>query len=215
MSRRLMIQKDTQRGAALPLVLLVLLFVTLLGTMALNTSSIEVRLAGNERNYQQAVYVAEAGVNHMRARLKQRLIDENLPANWSFALTGDEACNPPIGPGTPVRGINSNLGSFSYEVCIYDNIPANDGLCPQDDPTAYAPSAVDADNNIYVCSQAVGPQGTRASIEVILEPGGIIAVKNDSAAQAGGGMYKTFEGRDRDAIKDVDLDTEVLSRGDL
>ena len=68
---RLKIFLSSQRGATLPLVLLAILFLTLLGSMALMTSTVEIRLAASERNYQQAIYVAEAGIDHFVVLFKE------------------------------------------------------------------------------------------------------------------------------------------------
>lgn len=226
--RKLMSENSGQRGAALPLALLALLFLTLLGFMAMSTASIEVRLSGNERDSQQAVYAAEAAVAHMRARLKQRLIDAGKLDDWSVILRGPEACNPTsAGDLLATRGIRGRIAGFDYDVCVYDDLDENIGVCstrivelanpadaslfkentfehahlvtpPGEDPT------YDPNEKIYICAAAISRvTGTRSALEVLVEPGGIIMAATDSRTQLGGGGYKTFSGNDKDAVDEA------------
>lgn len=113
-----------QRGAALPLVLLAILFMTLLGFLAMSTSSVEVRLSANERDYQQAVYAADAGIAHMRAILKDLLNvcnqHQQSSKDWDFALDATGICPPLIGQPSPFS-IQGSLANFQYNVVILNN----------------------------------------------------------------------------------------------
>ncbi len=185
----------SQRGAALPLVLLSILFLTMLGFLAMTTSSIEVRLAANERDYQQAIYTAEAGVAHARAVLKGLLNvcnQSNIAAggdvNWNFVLQDLAECPALAGQPRPLT-IQAALGNFQYQVTMTDN---------PDDPSASITD--DGDQRIVVTSQASGPGGVRAGIEVVL-----VAQNSDSevggySGQYGVGAGKSFAGRDARAI---------------
>lgn len=223
--------KNNQNGAALPLALLSLLFLTLLGFMAMTTASIEVRLSANERDDQQAVYAAEAAVAHMRARLKQRLIDNGRLIDWGFVLLGPEACNPTLAADNlAARGIRSNIVGFDYDVCVYDDLDENIGSCstqiveivnPADvslfkesnfahavevDPPGPAEPTYDPNKKIYVCAAAINrTTGTRSALEVLVEPGGILMAATDSKSQLGGGMYKSFSGDDQEAVDPTTL----------
>jgi hypothetical protein len=212
----------SQTGAALPLALIALLFLTLLGAMAINTSSVEVRLAGNERDDQQAVYAAEAAVAHMRARLKQRLVDEGVIVDWSSILRGPEACNPTAGADAgSARGISGTIAGYDYNACAFDDLDANIGVCgtwlaeisnlatlnlKKESDFAHAvssgsPPTYDPNQKMYICAAAIRRNtGTRSALEVLVEPGGIVLAATDSKAQAGGGMYKTYSGDDTGAV---------------
>ncbi len=48
-------------GSAIILALLILMVVTVLGISAINTSTIEIQIAANDKNYKRDFYVAEAG----------------------------------------------------------------------------------------------------------------------------------------------------------
>ncbi len=185
----------SQRGAALPLVLLSILFLTMLGFLAMTTSSIEVRLAANERDYQQAIYTAEAGVAHARAVLQGLLNvcnQSNIAAggdvNWNFVLQDLAECPALAGQPRPLT-IQASLGNFQYQVTMTDN---------PDDPSVSVTD--DGDQRIVVTSQATGPGGVRAGIEVVL-----VAQNSDSevsgySGQFGAGAGKSFVGRDARAI---------------
>lgn len=187
----------SQRGAALPLVLVSILFLTLLGFLAMTTSSIEVRLAANERDYQQAVYAAEAGVAHTRAVLKDLLNvcnQTNIAAggdvNWNFVLVDNPADCPALAGQSRPLTIQANLDRFRYMVAMTNNT--------RDDPSGSATD--DQDQRLVVTSLATGPLGVRAGVEVIL-----VAENSDSevsgySGQYGAGSGKNFSGRDARAI---------------
>lgn len=223
----------SERGFALPLALIALLFLTLLGAMAMNTSSVEVRLAGNERDDQQAVYAAEAAVAHMRARLKQRLVDEGVIVDWSSILRGPEACNPTAGvDSAAVRGISGTLSGYDYNACVYDDLDANMSVCGtwlaeitnvatlnlrKESDFAHAvssgsPATYDPNQKMYICAAAIRRNtGTRSALEVLVEPGGVVMAATDSKAQAGGGMYKTYSGDDTGAVDTTNAPQEIGS----
>jgi Tfp pilus assembly protein PilX len=57
-----------ERGVALIVALGVMVLLTILGTWVLNTSSTDLRIAGNTRNYQTAFYLAEQGMEFAKSR---------------------------------------------------------------------------------------------------------------------------------------------------
>jgi Tfp pilus assembly protein PilX len=61
---------DTQRGIALVLALLVLSFLTILGTALLTTSTIDIWISDNYKNATQSLYAAEAGIDHARELIR-------------------------------------------------------------------------------------------------------------------------------------------------
>jgi hypothetical protein len=74
--------------------MLLLLVLTLIGISALNTSTYDIRISGNERASVQAFYVAEAGINEFMGRFRAgatNQIFDNDPSNpaWKLLLAKD------------------------------------------------------------------------------------------------------------------------------
>ncbi len=189
-----------QRGAALPMVLLTILFLTLLGFMALNTASVEVRLAANERDYQQAVYAAEAGLAHTRAILKSLLnvcnqsnIATGSGVDWTFVLKDTPDCPALAGQPKPLS-IQANLGNYQYLVTIADNVDDTD-IDPFNDD----------DQKILVTSIATGlnNNNVKAGIEVVLDAENSESDVSGYSGQYGAGSGKSFVGRDANSITDT------------
>jgi Tfp pilus assembly protein PilX len=186
---------NQQRGAALPMVLLTILFLTLLGFMALTTSSVEVRLAANERDYQQAVYAAEAGVAHTRAVLKgllnvcnQSNIASGGTVTWDFVLQDIADC-PALAEQARPLGIQSSLGNYQYQVNLANN-----------DDDLSGSTTVDGDQKIIMTSIATGVNGVRAGIEIVLDTENSASEVSGYSGQFGAGSGKSFTGRDANAI---------------
>jgi len=80
-----------EKGIALILGMLLLLVATLIGISALNTSTYDVLISGNERASVQAFYVAEAGINELMGRFRAGATNE-IPdsdpsnPNWKVLL---------------------------------------------------------------------------------------------------------------------------------
>jgi len=80
-----------EKGIALVLGMLLLLIVTLIGINALNNSTYDLLISGNERASVQAFYVAEAGINEFIGRFRDgatNQIPDNDPSdpNWKVLL---------------------------------------------------------------------------------------------------------------------------------
>ena len=60
-----------ENGSVLVVAMLVLLILTLIGIAAINTSTIEVRIAGNEVAYKSSFYDSDAGISWAVASLDQ------------------------------------------------------------------------------------------------------------------------------------------------
>jgi len=80
-----------EKGIALILGMLLLLVATLIGISALNTSTYDVLISGNERASIQAFYVAEAGINELMGRFRAGATNEILDSdpsnpNWKVLL---------------------------------------------------------------------------------------------------------------------------------
>lgn len=129
--------RKKERGAVLPLVLFVVLFLTLLGYMALMTSSVEVRLAASEREYQQALYVAESGVNHFVALLR------NDPA-WKSLMNATAGASQ-------LGGINAELNGITYHAYGYDDgNPIDDNVFIRCDATTSRGTAVSVESFVRI-----------------------------------------------------------------
>ncbi len=78
-----------EKGMVLVLGMLLLLVVTLIGINALNTSTYDIRISGNERASVQAFYIAEAGINEFMGRFRASAtnqISDNDPSNPAWRL---------------------------------------------------------------------------------------------------------------------------------
>ncbi len=80
-----------EKGIALVLGMLLLLILTLIGISALNDSTYDVLISGNERASVQAFYVAEAGINEFMGRFRDSATDhipDSGPSNpnWKVLL---------------------------------------------------------------------------------------------------------------------------------
>jgi len=80
-----------EKGIALVLGMLLLLVATLIGISALNTSTFDVLISGNERASVQAFYIAEAGINEFMGRFRAGATNEILDSdpsnpNWKVLL---------------------------------------------------------------------------------------------------------------------------------
>ena len=87
--------REGEGGSVLVIAMVMLVMLSLLGISATTTSTIEMRIADNERTYQRTFYVADAGIEHVRSMLTSKLIEHNAskistgsPLEWDFALDG-------------------------------------------------------------------------------------------------------------------------------
>ncbi len=83
-----------EKGIVLVLGMLLLLVVTLIGISALDTSTYDIRISGNERASVQAFYAAEAGINEFMGRFEagaSNQISDSDPSNpaWTLLLAKD------------------------------------------------------------------------------------------------------------------------------
>lgn len=71
---------SNQDGSMIVLALIILVLLTLMGLAASNTSTIEVRIAGNETRHKMVLYAADAGIEAGRAALD--MIKDDDTGNW-------------------------------------------------------------------------------------------------------------------------------------
>ncbi len=110
----------SEEGSVLIVALVMLVMLTLLGVSATRTSTIEIRIADNERNYQRTFYVANAGIEHVRSMLTSKLVENNpvnvatgSPLEWDFAVDGSEGISAATGTDYGSGAIWLNNISFN------------------------------------------------------------------------------------------------------
>ncbi len=76
---------QSQQGAALVIAILILLILTVLGIYAVTTSTLETKIAGNERVLKDAFYAADGGIDCSRMVIALFLTQQNptLPSRTS------------------------------------------------------------------------------------------------------------------------------------
>jgi hypothetical protein len=199
--KELKVIKD-EKGSVLVIALIMLVLLTILGITATTTSNIEVQIANNERNYKQAFYVANAGIEHARASLAAALAQyqgaqisaSNPDLRWTFALNGDvpdvdAAIGYDFETGAPWLGdttFNPPNG-YSYTVRIFND-------------TADASPTVDSNGIIIAEVLATRPGNVAVRLRVRLLATATGESVNSYSAQQGGGSPKNYSSEDLNAI---------------
>ena len=156
---------ETQRGIALILALLVLSFLTILGTALLTTATIDIWISDNYKNATQSLYAAEAGIDHARELIRRdgRTLTALLTACAGpdhLLLTADD--EPLIA-----------RGAGNYEVWL-----RNDNA-----------EGATTDNNDIVTLVGTGQVGTaRKTIEVTIQKGSFPRTDSDPRLQTVTGL---------------------------
>jgi len=199
--------KDEQ-GSILVVALLMLVLLTMLGISISTTTEIEIQISGNERLRKTTFYVAEAGIENVRAMLSARLIANNASRIaqaqdplWTFALNGPDETNGTADDASVTydNSVSSNdgavwipggsLGNTTFTVTVWNNADGGG-------------ATVDSDSLIIVQSNATGPGGVNTTIEVsLLGAAGGEAITGYTA-QAGAGAGKSYTADDLEAITD-------------
>ena len=188
------------RGAVLIIALLVMTALSVIGVMSVITSSTEVKISGNAKFAKQTFYSADAGIEHVRGIIKnrlgaeyaQRLAMKTDPYDLlDDMLEGATADNPEV-----LTIDSASIGTCTYSVWIRDN---NDGGGVTPDEQA----CTDTDRRLYARSVASGPFGSASSLEIFLEA----SLSGDKSlfgytAQAGGGVGKNYNADDVSPISD-------------
>ncbi|APG25391.1 pilus assembly PilX family protein [Syntrophotalea acetylenica] len=194
-----------QRGAALITAMVILTLLTVIGLAATNTSILETMISASDRTHTEALYTAEAGIEHLRRNFKTLFMDKNsshiaagIDPDWDFVLNGSQ---PDVAAATDTRYeggakwiIDAELGaSYRYTVTVWNN---DDGGGPTDD----------TDSVIFMRADARGPHGAAASVEISLFGGtsGGEALAG-YGGQEGGGAGKNYNSNDAGAVSDFSL----------
>ncbi|MCJ7663368.1 MAG: PilX N-terminal domain-containing pilus assembly protein [Desulfobacterales bacterium] len=72
---------QSQQGAALIIAVLILLILTVLGIYAITTSTLETKIAGNERFLKEAFYAADGGIDYGRSIIALVINNQSLPGD--------------------------------------------------------------------------------------------------------------------------------------
>jgi Tfp pilus assembly protein PilX len=181
---------------------------TLLGISATTTSNIEMQIADNERNYQRAFYVADAGIEHARSILTSKLVNNNAanlatgsPLEWDFALDGSEGIGAATGTDYGSGAILLNnisfapLSGYTYTVTVWNNSEDGGG------------ATNDTDSVIMVQSDVSGPSNVQVSIRVSLIGSATGEAITGYSAQAGAGAGKNYSSDD---LNPIDFSTATI-----
>lgn len=190
-----------EEGSVLIIALVMLVMLTLMGVSATTTSTIEMQIADNERNYQRAFYVADAGIEHVRSMLTSKLVEKNAanlasgsPLEWDFAVDGSEGISAATGTdyGSGAIWLNNisfnPLSGYTYTVTVWNNSADGGGATD------------DTDSVIMVRSDASGPNNVQVSIQVSLVGTATGEAITGYSAQAGAGAGKSYSSDDLNAI---------------
>jgi hypothetical protein len=179
--------RASERGAALIFALLGLCTLTILGLGLTGLGMMANRMTSNERDTQQALALADAGLSHAR-----KLITFNewdwanltpfLTGGDGMGCTGDELSQVPVPPagtapipaGYPTLFITAAaaggevIGTGSYRVFVCDD-DVTDGINPATGAVDVDP---DWDNNRRILVRSVGttPNGATATVEHVYQP---------------------------------------------
>lgn len=196
-------------GAVLVIAMLVLLLLTLMGIGAITTSGIETGIACNEKFDKKTFFTAEAGLEHIKARLQTEFTNRNQSKiasgqnpDWDFALNGAvggmEAATDTNFEGGAVWIMDQALddgGRFSckYTVAVWNNPDDRGGVLN------------DTDRLLCIRSLATGPKGTRSRVEAVMAGQVSGEAITGYHAQAGAGVGKNNNSRDVRAISDFTI----------
>ncbi|MDF1535217.1 MAG: pilus assembly PilX N-terminal domain-containing protein [bacterium] len=200
-----------QRGTALVLSLFLITVLTVLGTMVLNTSIVEIKMAGNQKISSQVFYAAEAGLERGLLMLIKDFENDTSTgspwgnttvAGWSESVTmttmsGGTTFDPDVRNLAMYIDGNDALGNLkkvtlggghTVNNCTFDLYIYNLG-----------------DNEVWVLSHAYGNGGT-AAVEYYLRVDNVAPY--DNAIFSGSGIHGKPQGS-------VNIAGSIYSRGTL
>jgi Tfp pilus assembly protein PilX len=83
-------RNDREEGSVLILALIMLVLLTIMGIQASTTSTIEIQIAGNERNYRQNFYRAEAAAMEGIQDMDDRDLELSPPTSLHVTISDSE-----------------------------------------------------------------------------------------------------------------------------
>jgi hypothetical protein len=143
-----------ETGTALAITLMILLIVTVIGMAALMTSSLDLKITGNEQVYKKAFYAADAGLNYMQYNVDFVSKIPNpgatgTPQNFTMAaITSDN----------DRKAFNDSAIDFGGTITYFDKGPVPEGPVPSGTDFQAYHFAVDCTGN--------GPNQARAQLEL-------------------------------------------------
>jgi type IV pilus assembly protein PilX len=201
-----------EQGSVLIVTIMVLTLLSIVAFSAVRSSTTEVQIAGNELQHQKYFFTAEAGIDHAVKLLEERFRTANALAvrvgqrpNWNFAFSGNDQQKGTSDDAVDRDG--DNLGSYAegavwIENALIDGISYRITLWNNDDSALGGAFDDDRDGLVWIRSDATGPKGGGASIQVLLQGSSTGQVFSDYTAQAGGGAGKNYTGSDLNPIVD-------------
>jgi hypothetical protein len=163
--------RNSERGAAMLVVMIVMAALMTAGGLAIYVSSSETRSTGYVASSRQALFCAEAGLAQARSVVTQNY------STWGLVLDTNTGNDP---TWYPIDGYltDDGTGDFDYEVTIRDN---DDELAPTaNDATK------DIDFQVYVTSTCLKyPESPRSVTELVRYEGGGYSYRNQSGQGAG------------------------------
>jgi Tfp pilus assembly protein PilX len=138
-----------EAGFLLVAALVLLATLTILGTTAYLLSSTDIKIGGSFRNSQQALQVAQAGVERAREILRQANANQTTgadPTVFNSELVYYAGGNHPVTSGT--------IGNYAYSVTL------------SNDPDDAGGTVADSNNKVLLTSSATGTNSTKAIVEI-------------------------------------------------
>jgi Tfp pilus assembly protein PilX len=142
-------QMINENGFLLVAALVLLATLTVLGTTAYLLSSTDIKIGGSFRNSQQALQVAQAGVERAREILRQANANQTTgadPTVFNSELVYYAGGNHIVTNGT--------IGNYAYSVTL------------SNDPNDAGGTVADSNNKVLLTSTATGPNNTKAVVEI-------------------------------------------------
>lgn len=144
-----------ERGAALLIVLVMLLLLTILGVTLFTSSTTEIKVAGNYRNSLETFFTADAAIEFAKtdAVIYTTLIPDGPTTSW-----------PPTQGPVPIPGTNNTATISVNLVSARNNPPPGYGY--QEDAGVGTGAGPSFKANLFAISvEAQGPNDAKAEIE--------------------------------------------------
>jgi hypothetical protein len=191
---------------------MVLALLSIVAFSSVRSSTTEVQIAGNELHHQKYFFTAEAGIDHAVKLLEEHFRTANALAvrigqrpNWNFAFLGSDQKKGTADDAVDRDG--DGFGSYAEAAAWIENVKI-DGisyhitLWNNDDSALGGAFDDDRDGLIWIRSDATGPKGGGAGIQVLMQGESDGQVTRDYTAQAGAGAGKNNVGSDLNPIVD-------------
>ncbi|QTA83200.1 PilX N-terminal domain-containing protein [Desulfonema limicola] len=112
-----------ERGAALLMTMVMLVILTLIGTAATKTSTLEIMMSGSAKNKKAAFYTAEAGIEHAKKIIDDLGFDSGT-AKWKIdGIEDADSYDSSVILKTSAGELISDkaLGDYAYTIKVWDS----------------------------------------------------------------------------------------------